>query len=206
MWTWLLTCTLAGPAGIDGGLEAWYRADEVLPPQGPVSQWTDLSPHGRHATGNGFAQGPDHLPSNTEIAGEPSVRFDGVDDELAFDGDFVVQSDYTVAVVAGRNGAGGGAFYVGGASRSSGQNLIFGYENSRTLRLSHYALDLDATVDAWPGSREWNLEIFALDGSTGRTIRRNGEEVASDTVTAAITSWADPHIGSFPAFSSLSSS
>jgi PKD repeat protein len=70
------------PTAADG-LQLWLRADSGVVMNGNfVSQWTDLSGQGRHATSDFDVIRPTLTPN--AINGMPAVTFDGVDDFLQF--------------------------------------------------------------------------------------------------------------------------
>ena len=70
------------PTTIDG-LQLWLRADTGIVMNGNfVSQWSDQSVQGRHATSDFDVIRPTFIPN--AINGLPAVSFDGVDDFLQF--------------------------------------------------------------------------------------------------------------------------
>lgn len=204
--TWLLfglsSISRAEPDDISN-LGLWLRADVGLSTTGgnqDVNTWEDQSANNRDATASGGNR-PRRITSNSEVNDLPVVRFDG-GDYLSFDGSFIVGDDYTVIVVGGRAGQGSGAFYLAGNSTSTNANLIVGYENDTTLRLSQYGNDLDAVVSEWTSGRQWNLDVFWYDDGTGHRIHHNGPLVASNNNTQDVTSWPSARIGHFQPYNS----
>lgn len=185
-------------AVVQTDLQVWFRADRGTTVDGSdLLTWEDQSGNSRDAR-SASGRRPELIPNNPEVGDLPTVRF--TDDEMSFDGSFIPESDYTVFVVAGRNGTNLGNFYFGGSGFSRNGSLIAGYEDETTLRLSQYANNLDAAVPSKAAGRQWNLDVFWLDGTTGHGILHNGATVATDTNTRRVTSWTDSTLGHFPAW------
>lgn len=192
---WLAPSSRAAPDDIDN-LVLWFRADIGFSTPGNSAIWDDQSGNNRDASSFNTAR-PSAVAS-TELGGRQVIRFGG-NDYLSFSGSWLNGDDYTVFVVGGRNGNAGGAFYLGGSSTTANANLIVGYENGTTLRLSQYNNDLDATVTNWTSGRQWNTDVFWFDNATGHRIHHNGLQVASDTDTTGATGWSGSRIGHFQA-------
>jgi hypothetical protein len=76
--------TLSGGTDLPlAGIALWLRADEgvQMDGSGNISQWTDASGRGNHATQSSAASQPKH--TNSVLNAKPVVRFDGVNDYLS---------------------------------------------------------------------------------------------------------------------------
>ena len=67
------------------GLELWLRSDDIFVERdsGVVTVWKDVSGKGNDAKQNTPAQQPAYLTTDSDIAGLPSISFDGSNDNLA---------------------------------------------------------------------------------------------------------------------------
>jgi hypothetical protein len=193
MWV-LFSVAVAGPANVNDGLVRWYRADLGVIGSTMVDQWNDQA-GGSDARKSGNATRARRQLS--AVLNQEILWFDG-SDSLLFDGSPLVNSDYTVFVVAGRAGAGSEAYYLGGDSTLNDANFVAGYRDSTTLRVSHYGNPLSATVPAWTSGEDWHLQAYTLS-STGRTLHSDGPLVASDSDNGRLTGWNDARIGSYKA-------
>ncbi len=187
----------SAPGDVGEGLALWLVADSGISHWSNwVSQWRDQSDQERHLYQWSRSLQPE-LVENV-VNGHDVLRFDV--DSLPFDGEFLVDSNYTIFVVEGRDRFGLANFFVGGSDPMPNGNLVIGYEGEDLLRLAHFANDLDAAVPSYVGIQEFALTTFAFDRAVGRSILRFGEEIASDDNTLPLVSYGSPAIGSFYAF------
>ncbi len=183
------------PGGVDGGLEAWFRADQGALGKGSINTWLDLSGNERYAT----QTDPELQPTlSNSLNGLPTVRFD--QDSLPFDGTFLANSNYTVFAVEGRDRFGAANFFLGGSAAATNQNLILGYENLTLFRQAHFGNDLDLSVPPYDGTQDFALSTFRFDMNEGRRIYRFGEIGVTDESTAPLSSYEGAALGNFPAF------
>lgn len=165
-----LTC-LSGPlwtpAQLGSGLAFWLDATTVGGNDGsPVGTWTSLATSSRSASQSTASFRPTLAVPG--IGGLPSVRFDGGDDLLPFDGSFLVGTDFTVAAMTAREAAFGAGYYIGGSSSSSsGTSFILGYRNNTTVRYSHRHDGLDVAVAPF-GTVTPTLHVATSDVSARR--------------------------------------
>jgi hypothetical protein len=183
---------------LDSPPAMWLKADSGITHNGGlVNTWGDQSGNGRHATQANTTFQP--MLVEGALNEHPVVRFSA--DSLSFNGNFLIKSSYTVIVVEARDRFGLANFFISGSARLRNGNLVFGYQDVALLRQAHFGNDLDAVVPVYTGSKEFALTTFSFDRTVGRSIFRHGEVVAEDGNTVALNSYANPVIGSFPAYS-----
>lgn len=64
------------------GLVQWYSADKITSPPGPVAEWPDAGPYGRHATQSNAADRP--ILVEDSLNKRPGVHFVDSSDSLTF--------------------------------------------------------------------------------------------------------------------------
>lgn len=119
----------------------WFDASALgLNDNDPVATWTDMSGNGNDGVQPTASAQP--IYRTGQINGMPAVIFDGTDDYIPFDGSTIVNSDYTVIVVAQRRSNRFRRIIIGGSTSASNQNLHVYWENSTNFRAHHYGNDL----------------------------------------------------------------
>ena len=159
---------------------------------------TTVSVHGAVA---GFI--PDHSGNNNNGV-SPSdaarglyqtggkVLTDGIDDASEFDGTVFAASDYTfVASFAALTP--GQSYVIGGITSSTNANYFLGWNNASQLMTGQFGNDLpaSATQDANPHV------ISARRNSSGRVLRLDGTQKASDSDTTQLISFNGAAITKF---------
>ena len=147
---------------------AWFKANDLT--SGPVSLWPDASGNGNNATQPSASKQPAFV-SSSPINGKPAVRFDGVNDLLAFAR--VVQDDFTIAVVFFSAGgvANGNQWYdVSGVvdAEVSGVTNDFGISFTTDGRVLAGTGNPDVTVSSAPGfNSQAHAAVFRRTKTTG---------------------------------------
>jgi len=131
----------------------------------------------------------------------PAVRFNNSDQQyFNFDGSKLINNSYTIFIVEQRTSAATAAnFILGGSGNQASENLIFGYENSTTIRSSHFASDLDFTVPAY-SSKIPRIHSIQFSSSNGRKYWLNGgttPDASNPALTTAVSQYQNPYIGRF---------
>jgi hypothetical protein len=156
----------------DSGLVHRYKAGELALSDGDtVSTFTDIKGDA-DLSANGA---PTYVSSSSNLNGKPAVYYDGVDDEhLSADGAVGSSATYHI-------------FYVYD-SQATGQQAIMRNEANG----QQHRIDSGGSSDEWfhgsffgdgnSYSNQKNLIGF-LYNSNGATVRRNGQEIASDGTT-----------------------
>ena len=101
----------------------------------------------------------------------PSLRFDGVDDFLNFDGLPLVGSAYTIFVVEQGVFNKAKNYFLGGNTSSQNQNLILGAATTNTLTQSHFTNDLSFTFSNT--NKVSRIHSFSFNLSTGKSYSLN---------------------------------
>lgn len=179
----------------------WLRADSVVEADGRVSEWTDLSGNGRHASQIDAGRQPFWVAADDRAGGQPVVQFDG-NEWLDVDATFLSNSAYTVVAVVGREPPSRSVvanFFVAGSTIGRNQNLVLGWERDQLLRQAHFGNDLDAAVPPFR-TRQYSVLTFRFDPSEGRELYVEQERVAVDGDTRPVVDNLGTRIGHFPAF------
>jgi len=115
----------ADPSGIQG-LHTWLKADAgVILTSGLVTRWEDQSGNGNHVFSTTTAnQAPDDIASST--GGQPTIRFDGVNDRLYAAASYNLVKPYTILTVAKYNAGTHGRVFS-----SYSRNWVMGFLTDR---------------------------------------------------------------------------
>lgn len=179
-----------------------------------VSEWKDINPTSatKYTVTQSTAGARPTYTTNC-MNSLPCLRFSptSTGDYFPFDGNFLVNSDYTIFVVEQRrSGAGTYNFFIGGVTSAQNQNLILGYRTVDTkLTFGTYSNDLDATIAAFSASNIIpRIHAFTFSSTTGKTMHLNGalqtlaqaaETPQTPVPTAPITAFAGSSIGYYNA-------
>jgi hypothetical protein len=169
--------------------------------QGYVTEWNDLSGHGRNASGG---NSPVFATNSILATGQSGlgrvVRFNGSTTYLIVDLTFLNQTPYTIAVleVATNKGSLNNYFMgdTGNGGNTTDNALHTGYRNSGDFTFAHYGDDLDVNPGSftYPAARVW---MDVIDGAKNKTIYLNGVPVATGIAAGFLnTSGSQGHIGS----------
>ncbi len=134
--------------------------------------------------------------------GIPSVKFDGANDFLPYNANFLVGSDYTIFVVDIRNSNKNGNYFLGGTSSSGpNQNLVLGYRFSNTLTQAHYTNDMNLTPSPTISINKPYIHVISFSKTSGKLYRfyQNGYSStgSAPAQTAALTSYTNASIGRY---------
>lgn len=150
-------------------LAALYLPENVTLADGTVSTWptsSEAHPNGRDMTATVTAAStPTVIPSGK--LGRPALRFDGVNDRLASQANYMFPSGAVVVA------------YVAAVQRTipnSGKiDAVLGSSNNYQ--------DTGATSFLYNPFNNLNSYRFSSDGTSSRTIRMNGRDGADETLT-----------------------
>jgi hypothetical protein len=199
----------AGPAGVVNGIQTWLRADSGISSADGASVFSWLDQSGQENSAiwnslNNFGETPPtYDETNPGAAGQPTVRFNGLDNALELDLNSLAGSDYTIFVVNARDGSNLANFYIAGDSFAANRNLTLGYENITTLRQAHFNNDLDATVEPYSGTPLWAIDTFRFEQQTGRQLYQDGLFLNADANSVPLISNTGTTLGHFRAFGSF---
>ncbi|MBK7872689.1 MAG: hypothetical protein IPJ74_19435 [Saprospiraceae bacterium] len=192
---------LMGPACVDGGIRLWLRGDiGVTDASSIISQWNDQSGNGGHVTPVAATKEPLVFTGNATTNYNPSLTFDGVNDELyntTYD-PWSANTDGTVFVSFKSRATNVRKFFSIGAD---GDDPAFGVDGAAAngLRVFHDAsvptsiTSTDAYIDdqSTVGAFTW-----ATGANQGIEIRTNGKSFVNATVDMVTFDPTDMFIGS----------
>lgn len=208
-----------GPGGIGNAngsngepkLEMWYDASDIaLANNALIDSWMDRSGNGNNISQTGAAR-PTYKSSADANYSFSSVRFDGVDDFLPIDGSLLVNTNYTVIVVAARRQNNVQAI-MGGATTGNNENF-HPYFNTNQLHSHQWGNDHNANYTGGPGSTvnatTPNFGVFAFRlnsnlGSAQRAMYQNGELIGTLNNNAQLISYNEAALGRIEAINSFS--
>ncbi len=208
-----------GPAGvgnIDGSngqpiLEMWFDAADLgLVNDDLISNWADKSGNGIIISQTGSSR-PTYKDASDANYSFSSVRFDGTDDFIPFDGSVLVNTNYTVIAVAARRSNGRNAI-MGGSTGTTNQNF-HPYFNTNALHSHHWGNDHNAPYTGGAGSTvnattpDFGVFSFRLDAnlaSAQRAMFQNGSQIGSRNNNAQLSSYTGSAFGLIDAISDYS--
>ncbi len=135
-----------------------------------IETWKDINPQSitkYNATQSSVGNRPDYLED--VINHLPVLRFNGSSDNMFFDGNILVNSNYTIFIVGQRRSANSShSPLIGGSSTSDYQNLHISYRNNTSFTMAHYGAgtNLDVAVSAYssPTPTIFSLLFSQSDG------------------------------------------
>ncbi|MBL6664462.1 MAG: hypothetical protein ISQ34_01305, partial [Rickettsiales bacterium] len=165
---------------------------------GHISKWIDIKNNVQkpnHATQTNFNNQPTYQEQAFNDA-IPGIRFNGSSDYLTFDGDYIVNSPYSIFVVEKRTSNASENYFIGGTTQSSYQNVIMGYQTNTTFLNSNHNSHLTHSVAAYSEHIE-RIHSFTFDMTNRKSYLNGGSVEASDTVSSPITGFAGASIGRY---------
>jgi len=150
----------------------------------PIGRWNDLNPNiifnsRNHATQTNLANQPTYIKNG--INNLPSLNFDGSNDHFFYNGNFFINSDYTVFVIEERKSNKDNNFFLCGQEGEADKNIAMGYrlsESNNTILLGQWLYDVAKSIPTYssPVSRMHSFVFSKNIGTpyTGKTIYTNG--------------------------------
>jgi len=162
--------------------------------QKTVSTWYDLGPNHNKAIG-----GTTYIAD--AINGLPALRFNGSSDFLAFDGSLLVNSNYTIFIVASRGSNKADNMILGGSSAVANNNLHIGYETKASFVIKHYGESsssdyINYTIPDY-SDPIFQIHSVVFDSNVGKAYYENGANKANATDKTSLASWTGSAIGRF---------
>ena len=156
----------------------------------PISTWTDTSPAGHHASASGSARPT--LVTNG-IGGQPSVRFDGVDDHFSLNAGFEDFTAGSTMYVVSRSSALQSGFKLVALGNGAGQqNMVLGRAGNSD--------GLQYFTTASTGNYGWFNTSAALTTNEINVIRVDQAGGAPNDVVTATVSVNGAEVGSGSVF------
>ena len=183
----IFTLFAAGPGNVSSGLMMWLDANALsLSDNDPVSSWTDRSGNSKHAVQDTVGMQP--LYKTNIINGKPAIVFDGTNDYLGFDGNIIVNTNYSIFTVVRRNATGpSNNFYIGGTNPTSNNNLHVGWRSNNTLTHDHYGNGYDLRVPSYSSGATASIYCYRHSSTEGKDVYINGGHRASNMNNAIIS-------------------
>jgi hypothetical protein len=174
-------------------LTAWLGAATAF-----VVTWYDQSNAGNHATSSTTAQQP-QLVLAPDWSQEPTLRFDGVADFLAFNGAGMVNTDYSVLASFARSSAKVDNYVLGGTGVGTNGNLIVGHRTDTQLAHSQYNVDYNVAVPAF-ATRTGTVAAARHSSTLGKNTFLNGVTGGTLSNTQPLVSWVGAAVGRIISF------
>lgn len=187
-----VTGTRWTPAQLGADVAMWLDASAVSGGDGStVAAWPSTGSIATTPAASVTWQRPTLATSG--IGSRASVRFDGVDDALVFDGGFLVGTDFTVAAVTAREAAFGAGYYIGGAGNANvGTAFILGYMSNTQVRYSHRNDGFNATVPTF--TTVTPTMHVAMSSTVSRNMWIDGTGTGGSN-PLPLSTWANAGIG-----------
>jgi hypothetical protein len=131
------------------------------------------------------------------INGLPALLFDGSSDFFSYNGNFLVNSDYTIFIVEARTRDGSvDNFFLAGSEGSQGNNLILGYYGN-VITHSHWgAYRIDNSEIGLYKNPTPRVHTFSFGKNFGKASFVNGGQKLSDTTQKTpLSSYLNSSIG-----------
>ena len=186
----------------------WFDASKLsLANNDNVATWTDMSGNSNNATQSNTANQP--IFKTGQINGLPAIYFDntGNQDFLLFDGNVIVNAEYTVITVAQRRSNNATRAILGGTSTSTNTNFYMYWNNSSTFNANQYNNNVSGTLvnTAEPYSGGTNINTYgifstSLSGlapSNKRLLFQNNFLLGTNNIANKLSSWNGAAIGRY---------
>ncbi|WP_041948411.1 Ig-like domain-containing protein [Turneriella parva] len=176
---------------LDASQGAYSDAGATLASNGQtVQQWNDQSGGARHGSSATAGNRPTYVTG--AINGRPVLRFDGTSDQLSFNGNFFLNTAYTLIVVAKITSNKADNWFLAGDTNDANAELRLGFLSTSSFQLGQGSNSLAVTESA---SGNADIYLGSLNTSTGRAIRKNGTLLTSDANTSTVYSYTNSRIG-----------
>lgn len=191
---------LAGDKFDSGAVKIWRNTNPSISPEMQAEAiksinwsaiWTNLKFNAIQPT-EGAA--PKYIENG--INGLPVLRFEGTG-RMAFNGESLVQTNYTIFVVEKRANGSGMRAFIGGTLNQRNTGLLLAYENN-DLVFAHYANDLRVPnlVSPFSASAVPRIHAFVLSQTQGKKYVLNGTATYTEPLqTEPLISYNDAIIG-----------
>lgn len=190
----------------DGAMDDFWRGGKIMynstrqvlqtwlgSSQGYVHTWYDQSGSGNHATNATPSEQPLIVIAPDWSPSEFTVRFNGAQ-SLAWNGEGIANSDYTVCASAARASSKAFNIFIGGLTNQQNRLLHLGYRSNTTMTHAQYSNDYDQTVDGFQYRTGVTLSV-RHSGTLGKNMHINGAFQKSSADTTSLLSYSDARIG-----------
>ena len=167
-----------------------------------ISTWYDNNPNA--ASKNNATQSTSNnrptFTANIFNNGIPGLKFDGSNHTLPFDGSSLINSSYSIFIVEQKTSNKNLNCVIGGSASSVNTNLHLCYAADDKIQFGHYNNNLDYQNSVLSySSPKTRMHSLIFNIAVGKKYWLNGGSgaTASNTQTAAITSFDGSNIGSY---------
>lgn len=177
-------------------LESSFKTTEAMN-NTEISVWYDNNKQSianNNAT-QGFSSFKPKFIENV-FQGIPAIRFDGLDDSLSYNGQFLAKINYTIFVVEQRRSSGIN-YFMGGTNQLSNTNLYLGYQSSTSIAHSHFNSNMffDTTNYSFPTPKIHTFWFSKTSGKKYWLQGGNNPDKTSPTQTTELTSYNGSAVG-----------
>jgi hypothetical protein len=165
-----------------------------------IGRWNNINPNilplaRNNATQATSASQPQYIRKG--VSGLPALKFDGTDDFLSFNGDFLIGADYTIFVVEARSYGKAMNYFLAGNESSLNTNLHLGYRTDILITQAHFGNDIDKSVSNFT-STVLRMHSFVFSKINGKAIYTNsGTGTFATSQISPLTSYQGSMIGNF---------
>lgn len=161
-----------------------------------ISAWNSITPYGTKivVTQSASANRPTYSNSGTNI---PTIKFNGSNQLLNFDGSLLNQSDYTIFVLEKRQSNKSSNYFFGDSSiTTENQNIILGYQtDGRVIHSQAGTNSYASAVSGYSGPDESRIFTFTQDSYLGKKTYINGYLAAQSSNTTKLSGLSTITIG-----------
>ncbi|WP_020526313.1 FG-GAP-like repeat-containing protein [Flexithrix dorotheae] len=175
-------------------LKMWLAADLGVSKDGngKISSWNDWSNNGNNAGQLTPANQP--VLEDNQINGLPTIKFNGSNQFLNFNADYLIDSDYAFFVVEARNSNKNNNFFIGGNDNSQNKGIMAGYYNENMISLGSFEDNLGNYLTDY-NIPEYGITHFEFSTDSGRYLTWNAALMAFSFDSTGISSYDSPFIG-----------
>ncbi len=160
----------------ENSLDESFEASEAVE-DGNVSIWYNIAPN-YYYKNNATQSTVDYQPKyrKDSFNGLPSIEFDGLNHYMPLNLDYLVESSYTIFVVASRSSVGTEDFFLAGEGSWTGKNLHLGHRSGSAITLAHFGSDINYYTDSkWSTNKLYIHSFYFSLSSDIRKIYLNKE-------------------------------
>jgi prepilin-type N-terminal cleavage/methylation domain-containing protein len=153
------------------------------PDKKEIGKWSDLNPtlinpnNKNHAVQGTLANQPRYIQDG--INGLPALLFDGSNDFFSYNGNFLVNSDYTIFIVEARTSSKNDNFFLAGSLSSQHNNLIIGYYYNVITHSNYGNYRIDNSIPTYTNPIP-RVHSFSFGKNFGKASYINGGQKLTD--------------------------
>jgi prepilin-type N-terminal cleavage/methylation domain-containing protein len=150
--------------------------------QDRIGRWNDINPNIIATAKNNATQAasdnqPKYIRNGTN--GLPALKFDGSNDRLFYNGNFLIGSDYTIFVVEARESSKGDNYFLIGTSGDPYSDLTLGYKEDAIIRHDHFYANINKSISTYSSVIN-RIHSFTFGTAFGKFMYQNGGGLVSN--------------------------